>query len=34
MGNLCLGATFGTISGANAAAQAAPTGGWDIVSVG
>jgi succinate dehydrogenase/fumarate reductase flavoprotein subunit len=34
MGNLCLGATFGLISGTNAAAQPEPGGGWDIASYG
>lgn len=34
MGNLCLGATFGLISGTNAARQPAPRGGWDIAQVG
>lgn len=30
LGNLCLGATFGYITGPNAAKQPAPRGGWDI----
>ena len=34
MGNLCLGATFGYISGANAAVQPEPSGGWEIESAG
>ncbi len=34
MGNLCLGATFGYISGTNAAAQPEPVGGWEVASVG
>lgn len=32
MGNLCLGATFGYISGTNAANQRDPSGGWDVAS--
>lgn len=34
MGNLCMGATFGYISGTNAAKQPQPRGGWDIASFG
>jgi hypothetical protein len=34
MGNLCMGAVFGYISGANAARQPQPRGGWEIVSFG
>ena len=30
MGNLCMGAVFGYISGANAARQPQPRGGWEI----
>jgi len=34
MGNLCLGATFGYLSGASAARQPEPTGGWDVAAIG
>jgi hypothetical protein len=31
LGNLCIGASYGYITGANAAKQPEPRGGWDTV---
>jgi succinate dehydrogenase/fumarate reductase flavoprotein subunit len=31
LGNLCLGAAYGFVSGTNAAKQVAPKGGWDVI---